>query len=34
MKLKRPVVLKMYKDQIDNFYKDVETPADNQRAPK
>ncbi|XP_033858028.1 long-chain-fatty-acid--CoA ligase ACSBG2-like isoform X2 [Acipenser ruthenus] len=27
MKLKRPVVMKMYKDQIDNFYKDVITPT-------
>ncbi|KAK7888867.1 hypothetical protein WMY93_024427 [Mugilogobius chulae] len=27
MKLKRPVVAKMYKDQIDNFYKDVPTPT-------
>ncbi|CAJ0965332.1 unnamed protein product [Ranitomeya imitator] len=29
MKLKRPVVSKMYKDQIDNFYLDAVTPADN-----
>ncbi|KAL4634756.1 long-chain-fatty-acid-CoA ligase ACSBG2 [Arapaima gigas] len=27
MKLKRPVVLKMYKEQIDNFYKEVATPS-------
>ncbi|MGH0143985.1 UNVERIFIED_CONTAM: hypothetical protein FKN15_038915 [Acipenser sinensis] len=27
MKLKRPIVMKMYKDQIDNFYKDVITPT-------
>uniref|UniRef100_A0A8C8RMW9 Long-chain-fatty-acid--CoA ligase ACSBG2 n=1 Tax=Pelusios castaneus TaxID=367368 RepID=A0A8C8RMW9_9SAUR len=27
MKLKRPVVAKMYKDQIDQFYADVETPT-------
>ncbi|XP_035996841.1 long-chain-fatty-acid--CoA ligase ACSBG2 isoform X1 [Fundulus heteroclitus] len=35
MKLKRPVVLKMYKDQIDNFYKETPTPAsqDNQQRP-
>ncbi|XP_067872506.1 long-chain-fatty-acid--CoA ligase ACSBG2 isoform X1 [Heterodontus francisci] len=26
MKLKRPVVLKMYRDQIDDFYKDAITP--------
>ncbi|KAJ8274624.1 hypothetical protein COCON_G00092490 [Conger conger] len=25
MKLKRPVVLKMYKEQIENFYKDIQT---------
>ncbi|KAM9384981.1 long-chain-fatty-acid--CoA ligase ACSBG2 [Pholidichthys leucotaenia] len=36
MKLKRPVVVKMYKDQIDNFYKEVVTPTtpDNQLPPK
>ncbi|XP_044161962.1 long-chain-fatty-acid--CoA ligase ACSBG2 isoform X3 [Bufo gargarizans] len=28
MKLKRPVVSKMYKDQIDNFYLDAVTPTD------
>uniref|UniRef100_A0A673JL53 Long-chain-fatty-acid--CoA ligase ACSBG2 n=1 Tax=Sinocyclocheilus rhinocerous TaxID=307959 RepID=A0A673JL53_9TELE len=27
MKLKRPVVMKMYKDQIENFYKEVLTPT-------
>ncbi|XP_028672029.2 long-chain-fatty-acid--CoA ligase ACSBG2 [Erpetoichthys calabaricus] len=27
MKLKRPVVMKIYKDQIENFYKDVVTPV-------
>ncbi|CAL1594148.1 unnamed protein product [Knipowitschia caucasica] len=27
MKLKRPVVAKMYKEQIDTFYKDVPTPT-------
>lgn len=27
MKLKRPVVLKMYKEQIENFYKDAVTPS-------
>ncbi|XP_037553914.1 long-chain-fatty-acid--CoA ligase ACSBG2 [Nematolebias whitei] len=27
MKLKRPVVLKMYKEQIDNFYKELPTPT-------
>ncbi|XP_076860414.1 long-chain-fatty-acid--CoA ligase ACSBG2 isoform X2 [Brachyhypopomus gauderio] len=27
MKLKRPVVMKMYKEQIDNFYKEVVTPS-------
>lgn len=27
MKLKRPVVMKMYKEQIENFYKDVVTPS-------
>uniref|UniRef100_A0AAY4DXG2 Long-chain-fatty-acid--CoA ligase ACSBG2 n=1 Tax=Denticeps clupeoides TaxID=299321 RepID=A0AAY4DXG2_9TELE len=26
MKLKRPVVMKMYKEQIENFYKEVATP--------
>ncbi|XP_015221108.2 long-chain-fatty-acid--CoA ligase ACSBG2 isoform X2 [Lepisosteus oculatus] len=36
MKLKRPVVMKMYKDQIDNFYKDIVTPStpDNPLPPK
>ncbi|XP_015241709.1 long-chain-fatty-acid--CoA ligase ACSBG2 isoform X2 [Cyprinodon tularosa] len=36
MKLKRPVVLKMYKDQIENFYKETAPPAsqDNQLPPK
>lgn len=29
MKLKRPVVQKMYKDQIDNFYKETPTTQDN-----
>ncbi|CAI9577656.1 unnamed protein product [Staurois parvus] len=29
MKLKRPVVSKMYKDQIDSFYLDALTPSDN-----
>lgn len=27
MKLKRPVVMKMFKDQIENFYKEVATPS-------
>ncbi|XP_032429055.1 long-chain-fatty-acid--CoA ligase ACSBG2 isoform X1 [Xiphophorus hellerii] len=27
MKLKRPVVLKMYREQIDNFYKETPTPT-------
>lgn len=27
MKLKRPVVMKMYKEQIENFYKEVVTPS-------
>lgn len=27
MKLKRPVVAKMYKEQIENFYKEVTTPT-------
>ncbi|XP_068175831.1 long-chain-fatty-acid--CoA ligase ACSBG2-like isoform X2 [Antennarius striatus] len=27
MKLKRPVVVKMYKEQIENFYKDLATPT-------
>uniref|UniRef100_A0A8C6WZC9 Long-chain-fatty-acid--CoA ligase ACSBG2 n=1 Tax=Neogobius melanostomus TaxID=47308 RepID=A0A8C6WZC9_9GOBI len=27
MKLKRPVVVKMYKEQIENFYKEVPTPT-------
>ncbi|KAJ8356980.1 hypothetical protein SKAU_G00197740 [Synaphobranchus kaupii] len=36
MKLKRPVVLKMYKEQIDNFYKDVltSTSSNNMVLPK
>lgn len=36
MKLKRPVVLKMYKEQIDNFYKELVTPTtpDNPPPPK
>ncbi|TRY98417.1 hypothetical protein DNTS_017963 [Danionella cerebrum] len=36
MKLKRPVVMKMYKDQIESFYKDVVTPItpDNPLPPK
>ncbi|XP_039891054.1 long-chain-fatty-acid--CoA ligase ACSBG2 [Simochromis diagramma] len=36
MKLKRPVVMKMYKEQIDNCYKDVASPAtpDNPLPPK
>ncbi|XP_062308698.1 long-chain-fatty-acid--CoA ligase ACSBG2 isoform X2 [Osmerus eperlanus] len=36
MKLKRPVVMKMYKEQIENFYRDVVTPStpDNPLAPK
>ncbi|XP_034036051.1 long-chain-fatty-acid--CoA ligase ACSBG2 isoform X2 [Thalassophryne amazonica] len=36
MKLKRPVVGKMYKEQIDNFYKEVVTPTtpDNPVPPK
>ncbi|XP_077391045.1 long-chain-fatty-acid--CoA ligase ACSBG2 isoform X2 [Festucalex cinctus] len=36
MKLKRPVVCKMYKDQIDNFYKEVASPTtpDNPMPPK
>ncbi|KAM6922065.1 long-chain-fatty-acid--CoA ligase ACSBG2 [Xenentodon cancila] len=36
MKLKRPVVLKMYKEQIENFYKDLPTPTtpDNQLPAK
>ncbi|KAG7488140.1 hypothetical protein MATL_G00030480 [Megalops atlanticus] len=36
MKLKRPVVMKMYKEQIDNFYKEVVTPTtpDNPLPPK
>ncbi|MBN3315592.1 ACBG2 ligase, partial [Atractosteus spatula] len=36
MKLKRPVVMKMYKDQIDSFYKDIVTPStpDNPLPPK
>lgn len=36
MKLKRPVVLKMYKEQIENFYKELVTPTtpDNPLPPK
>ncbi|XP_030583871.1 long-chain-fatty-acid--CoA ligase ACSBG2 [Archocentrus centrarchus] len=36
MKLKRPMVVKMYKEQIDNFYKDLASPAtpDNPLPPK
>nr|XP_033812589.1 long-chain-fatty-acid--CoA ligase ACSBG2 isoform X2 [Geotrypetes seraphini] len=36
LKLKRPVVLKMYKDQIDRFYMDAETPTtlENIHPPK
>ncbi|CAB1331382.1 unnamed protein product, partial [Coregonus sp. 'balchen'] len=36
MKLKRPVVMKMYKEQVDNFYKEVVTPStpDNPLPPK
>ncbi|KAF7654748.1 hypothetical protein LDENG_00065410 [Lucifuga dentata] len=36
MKLKRPVVVKMYKEQIDNFYKEIPTPStpDNPLPPK
>ncbi|XP_035269950.1 long-chain-fatty-acid--CoA ligase ACSBG2 isoform X1 [Anguilla anguilla] len=36
MKLKRPVVMKMYKEQIENFYKEVATPTtpDNPLPPK
>uniref|UniRef100_A0A667WLS5 Long-chain-fatty-acid--CoA ligase ACSBG2 n=1 Tax=Myripristis murdjan TaxID=586833 RepID=A0A667WLS5_9TELE len=36
MKLKRPVVMKMYKEQIENFYKEVATPStpDNPLPPK
>ncbi|XP_066552041.1 long-chain-fatty-acid--CoA ligase ACSBG2 isoform X2 [Amia ocellicauda] len=36
MKLKRPVVMKIYKDQIDNFYKENVTPTtpDNPLPPK
>ncbi|XP_041862858.1 long-chain-fatty-acid--CoA ligase ACSBG2 isoform X2 [Melanotaenia boesemani] len=36
MKLKRPVVLKIYKEQIDNFYKELATPTtlDNPLPPK
>lgn len=28
MKLKRPSVLKIYKEEIDDFYKEVATPDD------
>ncbi|KAF3690697.1 Long-chain-fatty-acid--CoA ligase ACSBG2 [Channa argus] len=36
MKLKRPVVVKMYKEQIDSFYKELATPTtpDNPQPPK
>ncbi|KAL1022927.1 hypothetical protein UPYG_G00034310 [Umbra pygmaea] len=36
MKLKRPVVMKMYKEQIEQFYKEVVTPStpDNPMPPK
>ncbi|XP_056133758.1 long-chain-fatty-acid--CoA ligase ACSBG2 [Lampris incognitus] len=36
MKLKRPVVMKMYKEQIENFYKELATPStpDNPLPPK
>ncbi|CAB1324284.1 unnamed protein product, partial [Coregonus sp. 'balchen'] len=36
MKLKRPVVMKMYKEQVENFYKEVVTPStpDNALPPK
>ncbi|KAM9475249.1 long-chain-fatty-acid--CoA ligase ACSBG2 [Clarias gariepinus] len=36
MKLKRPVVMKMYKEQIENFYKDAVTPSnpENPLPPK
>ncbi|XP_026179035.1 long-chain-fatty-acid--CoA ligase ACSBG2 isoform X1 [Mastacembelus armatus] len=36
MKLKRPVVLKMYREQIENFYKELPTPTtpDNPLPPK
>ncbi|XP_076007427.1 long-chain-fatty-acid--CoA ligase ACSBG2-like [Genypterus blacodes] len=36
MKLKRPVVVKMYKEQIENFYKELATPTtpDNPMPPK
>ncbi|XP_071769507.1 long-chain-fatty-acid--CoA ligase ACSBG2 isoform X1 [Centroberyx gerrardi] len=36
MKLKRPVVMKMYKEQVENFYKEVATPStpDNPLPPK
>ncbi|XP_030073959.1 long-chain-fatty-acid--CoA ligase ACSBG2 isoform X2 [Microcaecilia unicolor] len=36
MKLKRPIVLKMYKDQIDSFYMDAVTPTtlENMLPPK
>uniref|UniRef100_A0A8C3AHN8 Long-chain-fatty-acid--CoA ligase ACSBG2 n=1 Tax=Cyclopterus lumpus TaxID=8103 RepID=A0A8C3AHN8_CYCLU len=36
MKLKRPVVAKMYKEQIENFYKELATPTtpDNTPPPK
>uniref|UniRef100_A0A8C7K037 Long-chain-fatty-acid--CoA ligase ACSBG2 n=1 Tax=Oncorhynchus kisutch TaxID=8019 RepID=A0A8C7K037_ONCKI len=36
MKLKRPVVMKMYKEQVEHFYKEVVTPStpDNSLPPK
>ncbi|CAB1455634.1 unnamed protein product [Pleuronectes platessa] len=36
MKLKRPVVVKMYKEQIENFYKELASPTspDNAVPPK
>ncbi|KAG8454727.1 hypothetical protein GDO86_001085 [Hymenochirus boettgeri] len=34
MKLKRPVVSKMYKEQIDSFYQDAVTPTENISPPK
>lgn len=36
MKLKRPVVMKMYKEHIENFYTEAVTPTtpDNPLPPK
>lgn len=36
MKLKRPAVLKMYKEEIEEFYKEVTTPLspDNPLPPQ